>query len=215
METRAGRWRKRASNRAIGPQVAFLDAIRAELPEDGIFVDEVTQLGFAVRLAFPVFKPRTFPVARLPGQSRLGFATALGAQRRAARRAGGLDLRRRRLPCSPPTRWRPRSATAFRAHRSCSPTAPSAMSAASSRSVREPADRRATSPTRILSNSAESFGVTADRAATPDGARAGAATGLRPPRRPDLDRRSGRSSFPRPGRSSSPGQSRWAINLSG
>ena len=29
------------------PQMAILDAIRAELPEDGIFVDEVTQIGFA------------------------------------------------------------------------------------------------------------------------------------------------------------------------
>src|SRR5262249_17325631 len=30
----------------LAPQLAFLEAIRAELPEDGIFVDEVTQIGF-------------------------------------------------------------------------------------------------------------------------------------------------------------------------
>ena len=44
----------------LAPQLAFLEAIRAELPEDGIYVDEVTQICFAARLAFPVYKPRTF-----------------------------------------------------------------------------------------------------------------------------------------------------------
>jgi acetolactate synthase-1/2/3 large subunit len=57
-----------------------LDAIRAELPEDGIFVDEVTQLGFAARLAFPVYKPRTFLSPGYQDPLGWGFATALGAQ---------------------------------------------------------------------------------------------------------------------------------------
>ena len=34
--------------------MGFLRAMRAALPEDGILVDEVTQLGFAARIAFPV-----------------------------------------------------------------------------------------------------------------------------------------------------------------
>ena len=59
MEERQGAWKKRLED-SIGPQIAWLNAIRAELPEDGIFVDEVTQLGFAARLALPVHKPRTF-----------------------------------------------------------------------------------------------------------------------------------------------------------
>ena len=64
----------------IAPQLGFLDAIRAELPEDGIFVDEVTQIGFASRLAFPVYKPRTYLSPGYQDNLGWGFATALGAQ---------------------------------------------------------------------------------------------------------------------------------------
>ena len=78
LRERQAAWRKRMEK--LRPQIAFLDAIRAELPEDGIFVDEVTQIGFAARLLFPVYRPRTF---LSPGyQDPLGwdFATALGVQ---------------------------------------------------------------------------------------------------------------------------------------
>jgi acetolactate synthase-1/2/3 large subunit len=64
----------------LGPQLAYLDAIRAELPEDGIFVDEVTQIGFAARLAYPVYRPRTFLSPGYQDNLGWGFATALGAQ---------------------------------------------------------------------------------------------------------------------------------------
>ena len=64
----------------LAPQVSFLDAIRAELPEDGIYVDEVTQIGFVGRLAFPVYKPRTFLSPGYQDNLGWGFATALGAQ---------------------------------------------------------------------------------------------------------------------------------------
>jgi acetolactate synthase I/II/III large subunit len=64
----------------IAPQLAILEAMRAELPEDGIFVDEVTQIGFAARLAFPVYKPRTFLSPGYQDNLGWGFATALGAQ---------------------------------------------------------------------------------------------------------------------------------------
>jgi acetolactate synthase-1/2/3 large subunit len=79
METRQAAWRKKLGD-TIGPQIGYLDAIRAELPEDGIFVDEVTQLGFAARLAFPVYKPRTFLSPGYQDNLGWGFATALGAQ---------------------------------------------------------------------------------------------------------------------------------------
>lgn len=71
-------WRTRMEK--LKPQIEFLDAIRAELPEDGIFVDEVTQIGFAARLLFPVFKPRTFLSPGYQDPLGWGFATALGAQ---------------------------------------------------------------------------------------------------------------------------------------
>jgi acetolactate synthase-1/2/3 large subunit len=64
----------------LAPQIGFLEAIRAELPEDGIFVDEVTQIGFAARLLFPVHKPRTFLSPGYQDNLGWGFATALGAQ---------------------------------------------------------------------------------------------------------------------------------------
>ncbi|HZL40665.1 MAG TPA: thiamine pyrophosphate-dependent enzyme [Pseudolabrys sp.] len=64
----------------LAPQLAFLDVIRAELPEDGIYVDDVTQIGFAARLAFPVYKPRTFLSPGYQDNLGWGYATALGAQ---------------------------------------------------------------------------------------------------------------------------------------
>ena len=79
MEEPPGRAGESGSD-AIGPQIAYLDAIRAELPEDGILVDEVTQMGFAARLAFPVYKPRTFLSPGYQDNLGWGFATALGAQ---------------------------------------------------------------------------------------------------------------------------------------
>ena len=60
----------------LAPQLDYLSAIRAELPEDGIFVDEVTQLGFGARLALPVYRPRTF---LSPGyQDNLGYGFEIG-----------------------------------------------------------------------------------------------------------------------------------------
>ena len=64
----------------LAPQAEFLEVIRAELPECGIFVDEVTQVGFAARLLFPVYKPRTFLSPGYQDNLGWGYATALGAQ---------------------------------------------------------------------------------------------------------------------------------------
>jgi len=78
MQQRQASMRKRLDK--LAPQLAFLDAIRAELPDDGIYVDEVTQVGFVARLAFPVYKPRTFLSPGYQDNLGWGFATALGAQ---------------------------------------------------------------------------------------------------------------------------------------
>ena len=77
MEERQARMRARLSK--LAPQASFLEAIRAELPGDGILVDEVTQIGFAARLLFPVYKPRTFLSPGYQDNLGWGFATALGA----------------------------------------------------------------------------------------------------------------------------------------
>ena len=77
MESRQAQWAERMSK--LAPQIGYLDAIRAELPDDGILVDEVTQIGFAARLLFPVIKPRTFLSPGYQDNLGWGFATALGA----------------------------------------------------------------------------------------------------------------------------------------
>src|SRR6185369_2416144 len=59
-EMREQQARMRTRFEKLTPQIGFLDAIRAELGDDGILVDEVTQMGFAARLVYPVYKPRTF-----------------------------------------------------------------------------------------------------------------------------------------------------------
>ena len=62
------------------PQMGFLRALRAALPDDGIVVEDVTQVGFMGRLAFEVGAPRRYIS---PGyQDNLGWAygTALGVQ---------------------------------------------------------------------------------------------------------------------------------------
>ena len=78
MNERQAKWRERLA--VLAPQLAILEAIRAELPEDGIFVDEVTQIGFAARLALPVYRPRTFLSPGYQDNLGWGYATALGAQ---------------------------------------------------------------------------------------------------------------------------------------
>jgi acetolactate synthase-1/2/3 large subunit len=70
----------RARLNKLAPQLAYLNVIRTELPEDGIYVDEVTQIGFAARLAMPVYKPRTFLSPGYQDNLGWGYATALGAQ---------------------------------------------------------------------------------------------------------------------------------------
>ncbi|MDH4041277.1 MAG: thiamine pyrophosphate-binding protein, partial [Gammaproteobacteria bacterium] len=69
----------------VGPQMAYLDVIREELPRDGIFVDEVTQVGFVSWYGFPVYKPRQHISAGYQGTLGYGYATALGVM------AGNMD----------------------------------------------------------------------------------------------------------------------------
>jgi acetolactate synthase-1/2/3 large subunit len=78
MRERQAKWRDRF--RKLAPQLGFLEAIRAELPEDGIYVDEVTQMGFVARLTFPVYKPRTFISPGFQDNLGWGYATSLGVQ---------------------------------------------------------------------------------------------------------------------------------------
>lgn len=76
-EARGRAWQRLST---LEPQRAYLNAIRAELPDDGIFVDELTQLGYASRALFPIYHPRTFLSPGYQGTLGWGTPTALGAQ---------------------------------------------------------------------------------------------------------------------------------------
>lgn len=62
------------------PPMGFLRAIRAALPDDGIYVEEVTQIGFASRLALTVHTPRSFHSPGYQDTLGWGYGTALGVQ---------------------------------------------------------------------------------------------------------------------------------------
>lgn len=64
----------------LEPQGTYLRIIREELGEDGIFVEELTQVGFASRIMMPVYKPRTFISTGYQGTLGFGFPTALGVK---------------------------------------------------------------------------------------------------------------------------------------
>ena len=64
----------------LRPQLDYIDAIRAELPEDGIFVDELTQVSYVSRIAMPVYKPRTFIASGYQGTLGWGYAASLGVK---------------------------------------------------------------------------------------------------------------------------------------
>ncbi len=69
-----------AEIREIQPQMGYIDAIRPVLPDDGFFVDELTQVGFASWFGFPVYSPRSFVSSGYQGTLGSGFATALGVK---------------------------------------------------------------------------------------------------------------------------------------
>ncbi|MGH2613973.1 MAG: thiamine pyrophosphate-binding protein [Thermomicrobiales bacterium] len=70
----------RARLNAIEPQAGFALAIRAETPDDGIIVSELTQVGHWSCLGLPVYAPNTFLTAGYQGTLGYGFATAMGAK---------------------------------------------------------------------------------------------------------------------------------------
>ena len=64
----------------LEPQQSFINVIRDELPDDGIFVEEVTQIGFAAQFMLPIYNPRSFIATGYQGTLGFGFATALGVK---------------------------------------------------------------------------------------------------------------------------------------
>ena len=69
-----------AALEVLQPQVRYLKAIRKVLPDDGFFVEEITQTGFAARMAFPVYGPRRYVTCGYQDNLGFGFHTALGVK---------------------------------------------------------------------------------------------------------------------------------------
>ncbi len=63
----------------IQPQRAYVDALRRAIPEDGVLVSELTQVGYLANIAYPVYTPRSLITPGYQGTLGYGFATALGA----------------------------------------------------------------------------------------------------------------------------------------
>jgi acetolactate synthase-1/2/3 large subunit len=66
--------------RELGPQLALIEAIRSALPEDGILVEDLTQIGYVSRIAFPVYGPRQYLSSGYQGTLGMSYAAALGAK---------------------------------------------------------------------------------------------------------------------------------------
>ncbi len=79
-EMMAIRERWMAATAYLEPQASYLKVIREELPDNGIFLDELTQVGFASRMMWDAYLPRTYLSTGYMGTLGWGFATALGAK---------------------------------------------------------------------------------------------------------------------------------------
>ncbi len=64
----------------LEPQRLQLEAIRDVLPDDGVIVEDVTQIGFAAHLMFEFRHPRSFLTSGTAGALGAGVAHAIGAQ---------------------------------------------------------------------------------------------------------------------------------------
>ncbi len=64
----------------IQPQMSYLKVIRQALPDDGFFVEELCQAGFASNYAFPVLAPRSYVTCGYQGTLGFGFQTGLGVK---------------------------------------------------------------------------------------------------------------------------------------
>ena len=64
----------------VQPQLSILGVIRAALPDDGILVDEITQVGYASWYGYPVYAPRTLITSGYAGNLGYGLPTAIGVK---------------------------------------------------------------------------------------------------------------------------------------
>ena len=71
--------RAQAAHR-VEPQDSLLAAVRAAIPDDGILISGMTQLGYYSRAFYPVYHPRTFLTSSYFGNLGYAYPVALGAK---------------------------------------------------------------------------------------------------------------------------------------
>ena len=71
----------------LEPQTSYLRAIRSVMPDDGIIVEDVTQVAFVAHLAYEHRRPRTYLATGGAGTLGAGVAHGIGAAAAAAGRA--------------------------------------------------------------------------------------------------------------------------------
>jgi acetolactate synthase-1/2/3 large subunit len=64
----------------VQPQLDYLRAIRDVLPDEGVLVDELTQVGYVARIGFETRRPRTYLSSGYQGTLGWGVPVALGAK---------------------------------------------------------------------------------------------------------------------------------------
>ena len=62
------------------PQQSYVDAIRDAIPDDGILVSGMTQIGYYSRNRYEVYEPRTYITSSYYGNLGYAYPTALGAK---------------------------------------------------------------------------------------------------------------------------------------
>ena len=65
---------------AVRPQLAYMNAIRGNIPDDAVYVTELTQIGYVSGICYPAYAPETYINPGYEGTLGYGFSTALGAQ---------------------------------------------------------------------------------------------------------------------------------------
>ena len=64
----------------VEPQDSYIKAIRAAIPDDGILISGMTQMGYYSRTFYPVYEPKTFITSSYSGNLGYAFPTAIGAK---------------------------------------------------------------------------------------------------------------------------------------
>src|SRR6185312_4749022 len=75
---KVGEW-VRTQTAKLEPQTQWIKALRSTIPDDGILVSELTQIGYFARDHYEVYEPNTFITPGYQGTLGFGFPTALGA----------------------------------------------------------------------------------------------------------------------------------------